>query len=833
MISLAAHLRYTLRSFRRNPGLTAVAVSSLALGIGANTAIFSLADRLLLRTLPVNDPRALVLLTANGPRRGSVDTPYDDTLTFSYPMYQDFRDRAPMLDGVAGWFPAPASLSRQGQTERIAANLVTGNYFQVLGVPMAMGRPIVAEDAGAPGSSPVAVLSHAFWEQRLGGDAGVLNQPITLNGQPFTVIGVAARGFQGLAVGETPAVFVPVTMMAQILPGRDDLEQRRYMWLNLMARLRPGVSREAAEAALNVFWRPILEAELEAMPQATAAFRQRFVSRHLSLRTGASGISALRAMFADPLKMLMGLVGLVLLIACANVANLLMARAAGRQKEIAVRLAIGASPSDILTQILVESVALSLAGGALGVLLAGQAGEALLRFLPFDRISAGISAVPDWRILGFTAVVSIVCGLVFGLAPAFETTHPDLASTLKEQTGAPAGAAHVRLRKGLVAGQVGLSLLLLLGAGLFLQSLKNLRRIDLGFRPDHLVSFTIQPSLNGYDAPRSIALFDRLRQRIAVLPGIQSVAATQTPLLTGEDVLSSIVVPGREPKENENAPNVAAVSPGYFAGLGMPILAGREFTEADAGRAPSVAVINQAFAQQYFDTANPMGRSFYFTSDRKTPVTIVGVAKDGKYGDLREAKQPFIFRPYAQGYSPGEGGMTWYVRTSREPLAAVAMLRQAVRDSDSTLPVFDVKTMEQQIDDSVFANRILSTLTAFFALLATGLAAIGLYGVMSYAVARRTREIGIRMALGARPGEVVSMVLREVALLAGGGIAVAIPLAYPLTRLARSMLYGVAPGDAGMLAAAACVLAAAALAAGYFPAARAARIDPQIALRQE
>ena len=833
MPSLFSHLRYSFRSLRKNPGIAAIAVSSLALGIGANTAIFSLADRLLLRALPVRDPQALVLITANGPRRGSVDTPYDDTFTFSYPMYCDFRDRAPKLDGVAAWFPSPASVLLRGQTERISTNLVSGNYFQVLGIPMALGRPILPEDARVSGSSPVAVISHAMWEQRLGGDPGVLNQPITLNGQPFTVIGVAARGFQGLAVGETPAIFVPVTMKAQILPGRDALGERRYMWLNVIARLSPGVSRESAESALNVFWRPILESELEAMPQAGAVFRKRFVSRHLSLASGATGISALRTMFADPLKLLMGLVGLVLAIACANVANLLMARAAGRQKEIAIRLAIGASRSDILCQILVESVALSLAGGALGVLLATEGGAALLRFLPFDKISGGISAQPDWRILGFTAAVSVVCGLVFGLAPALQTTRPDLASALKEQVGAPAAASHVRVRKVLVAAQVALSLLLLLGAGLFLRSLENLRMIDVGFRPDHLMSFTIQPALNGYDPPRSVALFDRLRQRIAALPGIQSVAATQTPLLTGDNVLYSIVVPGREPKENQATPNVAAVGPGFFSALGMPILAGRELTEADAGQAPKVAVVNEALAQEYFDSANLVGRFFYFTSDRKTPVVIVGVAKDGKYGDLRETKQPFIFCPYSQQYNPGEGGMTWYVRTNQEPAAAVATLRQTVRDADSNLPIFNVKTLEQQIDDSVFANRILSTLAAFFALLATGLAAIGLYGVMSYTVARRTREIGIRMALGARPAEVVSMVLREVMLLAAVGIGVAIPLAYPLTRLAKSMLYGISPGNAGAWLTAACVLAVTAFAAGYVPAARAARIDPLAALRHE
>ena len=832
---LVHHLRYTLRSFRKNPGFAVIAVLSLALGIGANTAIFSLLDRVLLRSLPVRNPEQLVLLTANGPRRGSVNTQYDDTYTFSYPMYRDFRDPAPGLNGVIAWFPIAASFSLKGTTERVNANLVSGNFFEVLGVGTALGRPITPDDARASGSTPVAVLSYSFWQQRFGGNADVLNQQIDLNGQPLTVVGVAARGFNGVAMGEAPAAFVPVTMRPHLMPDRADMESRRTMWLNVMGRLKPGATRQSAEAALNVFWKPILEDEATASTRTTAAFRQRFITRRLTLADASNGISALRLFFREPLILLMALVGLVLLIACANVANLMIARAAGRQKEIAIRLSVGATRADIVRQILTESLVLAAAGGAFGMALATWGGGVLIGFMPFTEITATISADPDWRILGFTAAVAMLCGILFGLAPALQTTRPDLASTLKEQAGAVLGSgAQVRLRKGLVVAQVALSLLLLTGAGLFLRSLGNLKGVALGFRADHLMSFTIQPALSGYAPQRAIALFDGLRQRAAGMPGVRSVAATQTPLLASENWDIGVTVPGYEPKENENAPNVTAVSPGYFAALGMPLAAGREFREGDNAAAPRVAVVNQTFAQVYFAGQNPIGRQFYFTADaQRLPVEIVGVAKDGKYADVREERQRFVFCPYAQQYSSNIGGMTYYVRTTQDPESLAGALRQAVREADASLPVYNMKTMERQIDEDVFADRMVSALSAFFGLLATVLAAIGLYGVMSYTVTRRTREIGIRMALGASRRDVLSIVLGEVALLAAIGIAIAAPLSFPLASLAKSMLYGVAPHDAAVLAGAAALLAFTALAAGYIPAARAARVDPLTALRHD
>jgi predicted permease len=831
---LANNLRYTLRSFRKNPGFAAIAVLSLALGIGANTAIFSLLDRVLLRSLPVLHPEQLVLFTANGPRRGSVNTAYDDTYTFSYPMYLDFRDRAPELTGAIAWFPIDASLSMSGQTERVSANLVSGNFFKVLGAGMAIGRPIVPEDTLTVGANAVAVLSYGFWQQKFAGDPGILNRELVLDGRSLTVVGVAARGFDGVAMGEAPAVFVPVTMKPQLMADRADMSSRRNMWLNVMGRLQPGVSRASAEAALNVFWKPILEEELNQMTSGSQQFRRNFLNRHLTLRDASNGVSMLRMLFGKPITLLMALVGFVLLIACANVASLLIARAAGRQREIVIRLAVGATRWDIGRQILTEAFTLSAAGGALGLLFAAWGGRLLLAFLPSSGFAATISASPDWRILAFTAAVALGCGVAFGLAPALQSGRADLASTMKEQTGGViSGGLHVLLRRGLVVGQVALSLILLTGAGLFLRSLGNLQRLDLGFRADHLMSFSIQPSLNGYSSGRAIALFNSLQQRLESLPGVTAVAATQTQLLSNSNWDRGIDVPGYQAKEGEGSPNAATVNPGYFAAVGMPLIAGREFRQSDDMAAPRVAVVNQTFVRTYFGGANPIGRQFYFSAESKTPVEIVGVVKDSKYADLREEKQRFVFCPYAQDYNSNIGAMTYYVRTSQDPAAIGPALRQVVRESDAALPVFDMKTMERQIDEDMFSDRIVSMLSAFFGVLATALAGIGLYGLMSYTVTRRTREIGIRMALGAGRGEVLRLVLREIATLTGAGIAIAAALSFPLAGLAKSMLYGVAPNNIWVLAAAAAALGLTALASGAAPAFRAMRVDPLSALRKD
>jgi len=823
---LASNLRYTFRSFRKHPAFTSIAIASLALGMGANTAIFTLLDRILLRSLPVDHPEQLALLTANGPRRGSVDTAYDDTYTFSYPMYLDFRDRAPDLAGVLCWFPLDASLTMGGATERVAVNVVSGNFFQVLGSGAAIGRPLVPDDTSTVGSGTVAVLSYSLWQQKFGGDPKVLSREVTVNGHSLTVVGVAARGFTGVAVGESPAIFIPVTMKPILVPNRGDMNSRRTMWLNVMGRLKPGVSRTTAEAALNVFWKPILEDELAQMTSGSPQFRRNFLNRHVRLRDASTGISMLRMIFGKPITLLMALVGLVLLIACANVASLLIARAAGRQREIAIRLAVGATRADIASQVFTEAAVLSFAGGALGILFAIWGGRLLLAFLPFGEFTATITANPDWRILAFTAAVSIGCGVVFGLAPALQAGRANLAVTIKEQAASVvSGGLHLMVRRGLVVAQIALSLLLLIGASLFLRSLANLQHLDLGFRPDHLMSFSIQPALNGYSRERAIAFFDALQQRLESLPGVRAVAATQTPVLGNSNWDEGVDVPGYQAKEGDTAPNVDNVNVGYFAALGMPLIAGREFRASDNMASRRVAVVNQTFVKTYFGDANPLGREFYFTADKTASIEIVGVVRDSKYADVREEKQRFVFCPYAQHYVPGMGPLTYYVRTAQEPASLGPVLRQVVREADPSLPIFDLKTMEQQIDDDIFSDRIVSVLSTFFGALATALAGIGLYGLLSYTVTRRTREIGIRMALGAGRGQVLGLVRI--------GIAIAAPLSYPLSALVKSMLFQTAPGSTWAVIAGATVLSLTALLSAAVPAMRAIGVDPLRALRND
>ncbi len=831
---LPENIRYTVRSLLRNPGFATIAILSLGLGIGANTAVFTLLDRVMLRSLPVREPNQLVIFKADGSRHGMIDANYGSDYTFSYPLYQDFRERAPGLQSTAAWFTIDASVSTAGEPQRVEANLVSGNFFETLGTGAALGRPITADDARMPGANSVAVLSYRFWQERFGGDSGVLNRKIEVNGQPLTVVGVALRGFDGPAVGEIPALYIPLTMQPQLTPGADKLTSRRSSWLNLIARLKRGVSRTAEESALNVFWRPILVEELNQMTAKSAQARRNFLNRRITLLDASNGVSVLRMTFEQPLALLMGLVGLVLLIACANVANLLIARAAQRQKEIVIRMAVGATRSAIVRQILTEGVILSAAGGALGLLLAWWSGSALLHFLPFDTLAAGISAEPDWRILAFTAIVSLGCGVLFALAPALQNRRPDLASAMKSQAGGViTGGAHVLVRKGLVVAQVTLSLLLLGGAGLFLRSLDNLRRVDLGFRPDHLIEFSVQPQLTGSNRARLPAMMTALQDRLASIPGVTSVASSQRKLLTGSTWAAGVYVPGYKPNEGENAPNVNTVGAGYFTAMGIPLVAGRDFRASDDAGAPHVAIVNQTFAKQYFGTENAVGRQFFLGSDRKAPIEVVGVARDGKYADVREQKLRLFFCPYAQNFDSGMGGMTYYLRSARDMTQLVSAAREMVRQADSSLPIFDVKTVDRQIDEDLFADRIVSTLSTFFGVLATVLAGIGLYGVLSYTVTRRTREIGIRMALGADRREVLLLVLREVAAMTALGIGLAIPLYYQFSGVARSMLYSVAPHDVWMLVGAAGVLAATALLAGYVPAARAARVDPLAALRIE
>ena len=830
MGNLSQDIRYGVRTLLKAPAFTLVVVLTLALGIGANAAIFSLTDQVLLRLLPVKDPQQLVLLDGPGAFQGRV---YNNG-TFSFPMYRDFRDRTPVFSGVIARFPAPFTMTAAGgQAERVNGELVTGNFFDVLGVRPIVGRLFTPDDDRTPGGHPVAVLMHDYWARRFASDPGVLNRTIALNGMPMTIVGVAPPGFRGIVIGESPDVMVPVMMKAQMTPTWDDLLNRRSRWLTVMARLKPGVSHDQAEAAMNVIYRQINEQELKEIKTTSQTFRQRYTTKHLFLRPGQKGQSDLRQQFSTPILLLMGMVGLVLLIACANVANLLLARGAARQREVAIRLALGASRASIVGQRLVESLLLAAAGAALGLVFAWWTGALLIKTLPFDKASAILSAAPDARVIGFALAGAVVTSMLFGLAPALESTRPVLTTTLKDEAGSVVGGTgHARFRKGLVVAQVGLSVLLLAGATLFARSLYNLKTLNPGFEADQLLGFSIDPSLSGYARERSIAIFQQLQEQLSQLPDVRSATASVIALMTDSNWSSTVKIEGFQPKEGEDMnPDVDAVGPGYFSTMGQPLLTGREFSVKDASGAPRVAIINESMAKFFFGTANPAGRHIGWGRDETANIEIVGVVKDAKASTLRQAIRRFVYTPYMQADEIGQ--MTFYVRARRDASNVAASVRAAAQRVDPNLPVFDMKTMTQTMDESLFIERMVAALSVAFGLLATLLAAMGLYGVMSYSVARRTRELGIRMALGAERASVLWLVLREVAAMVIAGVAIGLPAAFVLSRVVQSQLFELSAHDPMALVASAVVLTLVGLVAGYLPARRATRVDPMRALRYE
>jgi putative ABC transport system permease protein len=829
-------LRYTIRTLLKSPSFTLVAILSLAFGLGANTAIFTLLDQVLLRSLPVQAPEQLKVLSFTGSDEGSLRSRDDGGLYFSYPMYRDLRDRNTVFSGLLATLNDDISAYWHGQTERANAELVSGNYFDMLGVRPALGRLFQQSDDVAPEANPVAVLSYGYWQRHFGGDPAVLNQTIRLNDHPFTVIGVAPNAFRSVAVGDAPDIFAPMMMKAQITPGWNDLDDRRSRWLNIVARLKPGVSAGQAEAAINPLWYSLREMELGQMHNPSRRLRTEFLKTHLSLLDGAKGLSPTRNEFSKPLAALMAMVGLVLLIACANVANLLLARGASRQREMAIRFALGASRLQVMRQLVLESLVLAAAGGALAILLASWVTAVLLRALPAEtRLQLAFSSTPDLRTLAFTIAISAVTGIIFGLAPAFQTTHSGIASALKDQAGSVAGGGgQARFRKALVAAQVGLSLLLMVGAGLFARTLYNLKTQDLGFRTDHLLGFDLDPKLNGYSSPRIFSLYDRLLSDLRSQLGVRAVAYSRMGLLADRNSGSNITVAGYHEKEGEDMnPFMDSVSPGYFSALGVPLLAGREFTPSDGQAAPKVAIVNEKFQKYFFGNESAVGRWFGLGggAGTKLDIQIVGVAKDGKYAKVRQTTPRFVYFPFLQGANPGETSV--YIRTSQDPALVAGAARREVQRLDPNLPVTNLASMDQLIDDNIWLDRVVAALSVGFGLLATALAAIGLYGVLAFMVSRRTREIGIRLAVGASQATILRLVMAEVCLVAGTGILVAIPVSLGLTRYVKSQLFGLSTTDPWTFIGAALFLGLVGLVAAYFPARRAMRVDPVTALRWE
>jgi predicted permease len=818
-------IRFGLRMLRKSPGFTATAILTLALGIGANTAIFSMMDTVILQNLPVKNPGELVVIASFTPRTGQSDS-------FSYPMYQDIRDQNDAFDGVLAIGGAQMNVSYSGASEHVRGRLVSGNYFDVLGVHPSIGRLFTQHDDLAPGANPVTVLSYGFWERRFGKDPALVGKQILLNEHAMTVIGIAAPEFYGTELSDSPDVFVPLMMTLDFIPApANRMQSHTHQWLTLMARRKPGVSMTQAQASLEVLYQRLHMAEGQSLLSGASDFaRKQFFSRTIVLSPGSQGLGHLRRGFAEPLAMLFAVTNIVLLILCANLANLLLARAWARGQETAVRLALGAGRFRLLRQWLTESVLISVLGGAAGVLVAMWVKAALVGFIPVS-FRNNLTTPLGWRVFTFTFLISVVVGAIVGLAPAIRASKSSTALTLRGESRTSASGGNIfSLRGALIVLQVALSLPLLIGAGLFLRSLVNLRSIDTGFDKDHVLLATLNPALSGYSPEATRNFYNQLLQQIRAVPGVQAASvSTESPISGGWDS-NGIVVEGYVPRQDESmSVNTADIAPQFFQTLGIPFVAGRDFSEKDAGTSPKVAIINETMARYFFGNSNPIGKKIGLDSIPDTE--IVGVVRDAKYAQLREKQLRHFYIPMLQ--QPRLFDMTLQVRAAGDPAALAEVVRTRVQSLDSHLPLYDVKTLAVQIDDSLIPERLITWLSSIFGLLATLLAAVGLYGVVAFSVTRRTREIGVRIALGAMPGDVLWLFLKQMAVLVGAGVIIGAGAALAATRLLSTMLYNVKPADPLAFIVAGAVLIATATVAAYLPARRATRVDPITALRYE
>ena len=828
------NLKYALRVLFKTPFVTLVAIVSLSLGIGANAAIFSIFNQMLLRVLPAQEPGRLVNLSAPGPKPGSLfcNQAGDCDDVFSYPMFRDLERVQTVFTGIAAHRLFGANLAANGQTLNGQGLLVSGSYFPLLGVRPALGRLLDPNDDRVPGESHVVVLSHAYWESRFALDPGILKHPLVVNGQEMTVVGVAPSNFNGTTLGARPEVFVPITMRELMEPGSKGFDNRRSYWAYLFARLKPGMSLEQARTALNGQYHAIIndvEGPLQkGMSDQTMA---RFKAKQILLAPGMRGQSSISLEVKAPLTLLLGVTAFVLVIACANVANLLLARAAARAGEMAVRLSIGARRWQLVAQLLAESCLLAVFAGCAGLLVAHWTLSLIASLLPVQAVRT-LQFELDLPVLLFAAALTLGTGLLFGLFPALHSTRPDLVSSLKGQAGQPSGArSAARFRTILATAQIALSLALLVGAGLFLKSLFNVSRVDLGLKIDNVITFGLSPALNSYSPQRARDLFERLEDELAALPGVTGVTASMVPLLAGSDWVNAVSVEGyRFGPDTDMNSRYNEIGPDYFRTLGIPLLSGREFTRSDSAAAPKVAIVNEAFAKKFNLGREAVGKRIG-SRDGKLDTEIVGLVRNAKYSEVKAAVPPLFFRPYRQDEQVGSLGM--YVRTSQSPDQLLRTISKVVARLDSNLPVEDLRTMPQQVRENVYLDRAISVLSSAFAGLATLLAAVGLYGVLAYTVVQRTREIGLRMALGASPIRVRTMVLRQVGVMTLVGGAVGLAAAVGLGRLAQSQLYQLGGNDPAVLAGSAVVLALVALCAGLVPAYRASQVDPIQALRYE
>lgn len=829
------HVKLAVRMLLKTPLVTAVAIVSLALGIGANAAIYSLFDQMLLRPLPVPEPTRLVNLGAPGPKPGSTQCSQAGNCeqVFSYPMFRDLETRQTVFTGIAAHKSFGANLSIRNEPMVGQGLMVSGSYFNTLQLRPAAGRLLTVDDDKVIGANFVTVLSYDFWQEKLGGDPRVVGQSLLINGSTFNVIGVAPRGFDGTTLGARPIVYVPITMRSVLQATFKGYERRNNYWVYLFGRLKPGVSIEQARVALNGVYHPIISdveaAEQKGMSDQTM---KRFKAKSVILEPGKQGQSSVPAEAKTPLLMLFAVTGVVLLIACANIANLLLARGANRAMEMGVRLALGATRAQLMTQLLTESVILSLAGGVASLLVAQWTLSSIAALMPSEA-AATLHFELQPSVVIFAALLAIVTGLLFGMFPALHSTRSDLITVIRAGAGQMTGGrAASRFRTTLVTVQIALSMALLIAAGLFLKSLNNISRVDLGLTLDSVSTFAVSPGRNGYDSTRTLVLLNRAEEALAAIPGVTAVTSSTVPILAGDNWGTDVRVQGFQsgPDIDSNS-RLNEIGAGYFKTLGVTMLDGREFTLSDQRGATRVAIVNEAFAKKFNMGKDVVGKFMGQDGNDSLNIQIVGLVKDSKYSQVKDEIPPLFFTPWRQ--DPRTNSMNFYVRSSLPPEQIVKLIPAVMKQIDPTLPIEDVKTMPQQIRENIFLDRMISILSAAFAVLATLLAGVGLYGVLSYSVAQRTREIGVRMALGADGGRVRSMVLRQVSfmLLIGGGVGVAAALG--LGHAAESILYQLKGYDPIVFVVAVALLALIALGAGFIPARRAALVDPMRALRYD